>query len=157
MHVHSYTYLVIARRIVAHLYLQTAHGHRSSHMLLAWANNQTTAHTMKYANDFLNKSTLGILGSDLVAFQCDDYLLNFLGQNSNILINNDFLKLQMKWKLIHLPLVCWLTHWLICPHNALVSYLKLVPGFQAYFSSVNCFLSCEYFLRQILTKHHCIL
>ena len=23
----------------------------------------------------------------------------------------------------------WLTHWLTCPHNALVSHLKLVPGY----------------------------
>ena len=47
--------------------------------------------------------------------------------------------LQIKWKLIHLTPVFskinshWLTHWLtdsmICPHNALVSHLKLVPGF----------------------------
>ena len=42
-----------------------------------------------------------------------------------------FLKLQMKWKLIHLLSVYSLTHWLICLHNALVSHLNLVPGFRA--------------------------
>ena len=35
----------------------------------------------------------------------------------------------MNWKLIHLPTV----YSLICPHNALVSHLKVVPGFQAYY------------------------
>ena len=29
-----------------------------------------------------------------------------------------------------------LTDLLICPHNALVSHLKLVPGFRAYFYTV---------------------
>ena len=43
-------------------------------------------------------------------------------------------KLQMKWKLIHLTSVYSLTDSLICPHNALVSHLKLVPGFLACFS-----------------------
>ena len=40
----------------------------------------------------------------------------------------DFFKLLMKWKLIHLPSVYSLTLSLICPQNALVSHLKLVPG-----------------------------
>ena len=47
----------------------------------------------------------------------------------------NFMKLQITWKLIHLPSVYILTHWLICPHNALEFHLKLFPGFQAFFQS----------------------
>ena len=46
----------------------------------------------------------------------------------NICLANLF-NLQKKWKLI---CTSTLTHWIICPHNALVSHLKLVPRFRAY-------------------------
>ena len=51
-------------------------------------------------------------------------------------------KLQMKWKIVHLPLVYSLTDSLICPHNALVSHLKLVPGFRACFNKSNMPENC---------------
>ena len=63
-----------------------------------------------------------------------------------------FFKLQMKWYLIHLPsfysltnsltqsLTHSVTHSLICPHNALVSHLKLVPGLLACLITTNTIL-----------------
>ena len=44
-------------------------------------------------------------------------------------LQKSFLKLQMKWKLLHLPLVYLITDFLISPHNALEFHLKLVPEF----------------------------
>ena len=57
-----------------------------------------------------------------------------------------FLKLQMKGKLIHLPsiysLTNSLTHSIICPHKALVSHLKLVPGFRVCYYLMEKNLCC---------------
>ena len=54
---------------------------------------------------------------------------------------------KIKWKLIHIcsvysitnSLTCLFTHSLICLHNALVSHLKLVPGFWACLYRVSFF------------------
>ena len=39
---------------------------------------------------------------------------------------------------MHIPSVYLLTYPLICPHNALVSQLKPVPGFRACFQNILC-------------------
>ena len=59
-------------------------------------------------------------------------------------------KLQMKWELIHLISVHYIspTHWLtdslalslICSHNAIVSHLKVVPGFRTCFYTLCWYL-----------------
>ena len=54
------------------------------------------------------------------------------------IIQRQHLKLQTKWQLIHIPSVYLLTYSLICPHNALVSQLKPVPGFWACFQNILC-------------------
>ena len=41
------------------------------------------------------------------------------------------------------------SHSLICPHNALVFYLKLVPGFRACYNMPN-FLVCNLLERYVL-------
>ena len=53
------------------------------------------------------------------------------------------IKLQMKWKLIHLPPVYLLND---RPHNALKSHLKLVSGFRKCISNVWFCLCVDYFV-----------
>ena len=49
-------------------------------------------------------------------------------ENKKRLLVNNLWSLVFLIKIINLPSVYSLTHSLICPHNALVSHLKLVPG-----------------------------
>ena len=81
-------------------------------------------------------------GDELVVLHLRDVLLlqrSLPGSNQHhkftfsISFAASIFKLQMKWKLIHLPSVHILSYLLICPHNALKSYLKISPGVRACF------------------------
>ena len=66
--------------------------------------------------------------------------LKFVAYFNKILlhIHYSLFKLKMKWKHMHLfPRVIPLA---TCPHNALESQLKLIPGFLVYF--IYCILFC---------------